>query len=40
MPDLIVAGNWKMNTTVAEAAVLAAGVRDGAAAASGVELVL
>ena len=40
MPDLIVAGNWKMNTTVAEAAVLAAGVRDGAAAVSGVELVL
>ena len=35
MPDLIVAGNWKMNTTVAEAAVLAAGVRDGAAAVSG-----
>lgn len=40
MPDLIVAGNWKMNTTVAEAAVLAAGVRDGAAAVPGVELVL
>lgn len=40
MPDLIVAGNWKMNTTVAEAATLAAGVRDGAAAVSGVELVL
>ena len=37
MPDLVVAGNWKMNTTVAEAAALAAGVRDGAAAAAGVE---
>ena len=40
MPDLVVAGNWKMNTTVSEAAALAAGVRDGAAGASGVELVL
>ena len=40
MPDLVVAGNWKMNTTVSEAAALAAGGRDGAAGASGVELVL
>ena len=40
MPALVVAGNWKMNTTVSEAAALAAGVRDGAPAASGVELVL
>ena len=40
MPDLVVAGNWKMNTTVSEAAALAAGVRDGAFAVSGVELVL
>ncbi|PKB71070.1 MAG: triose-phosphate isomerase [SAR202 cluster bacterium Io17-Chloro-G6] len=40
MPDLVVAGNWKMNTTVSEAAALAAGVRDGAAAVAGVELVL
>ena len=40
MPDLVVAGNWKMNTTVAEAVALAAAVRDGAASASGVELVL
>ena len=40
MPDLVVAGNWKMNTTVSEAAALAAGVRDGAASVSGVELVL
>ncbi|MCH7737401.1 MAG: triose-phosphate isomerase [Chloroflexi bacterium] len=40
MPDLVVAGNWKMNTTVAEAATLAAGVVDGAAAIPGVALVL
>jgi len=40
MPDLVVVGNWKMNTTVAEAVALAAAVRDGAASASGVELVL
>ena len=40
MPDLVVAGNWKMNTTVSEAAALAAGVRDGAGAVLGVELVL
>ena len=40
MPDLIVAGNWKMNTTVAEATVLAASVRDGDSAVPGVELVL
>ena len=40
MPELVVAGNWKMNTTVAEATALAAGVRDGAAAAAGVENVV
>ncbi|MDA0262594.1 MAG: triose-phosphate isomerase [Chloroflexi bacterium] len=40
MPDLVVAGNWKMNTTLAEATALAAGVRDGAASVSGVKLVL
>ncbi len=42
MPDLVVAGNWKMNTTVSEAAALAAGVREGAAApgVEDVELVL
>lgn len=40
MPDLVVAGNWKMNTTVSEATALAAGVLDGAAGVSGVELVL
>ena len=40
MPDLVVAGNWKMNTTVAEAVALAAGVKEGAATVGGVELVL
>ena len=40
MPDLVVAGNWKMNTTVPEAAALAAGVRDGSGAVPGVQLVL
>ena len=29
MPDLVVAGNWKMNTTIPEATALAAGVRCG-----------
>ncbi|HCP22814.1 MAG TPA: triose-phosphate isomerase, partial [Dehalococcoidia bacterium] len=40
MPASVVAGNWKMNTTVSEAAALAAGVRDGASSAGNVELVL
>ena len=40
MPDPVVAGNWKMNTTLAEAASLAAGVRDGLGSDSGVELIL
>ena len=40
MPDLVVAGNWKMNTTVSEAGALAAGVRDVAESVAGVELVL
>ena len=40
MPDPVVAGNWKMNTTLAEAASLAAEVRDGMGSASGVELIL
>ena len=40
MPDLVVAGNWKMNTTISEATALARGVRDGSAAVSGVELIL
>ena len=40
MPDLVVAGNWKMNTTVSEAVALAASVRDGAESVLGVELVV
>ena len=40
MPDLVVAGNLKMNTTVSEAVALAAGVRDGAESVLGVELVV
>jgi len=40
MPDLVVAGNWKMKTTVSEAIALGAGVRDGGAGVTGVELVL
>ena len=40
MPDLVVAGNWKMNTTVSEAAALAVEVRNGADGVSGVDLVL
>ena len=45
MPDPVVAGNWKMNTTLAEAASLAAGIRDGlgsvfAGPVSDVELIL
>ncbi|MDA1128812.1 MAG: triose-phosphate isomerase [Chloroflexi bacterium] len=40
MPALVVAGNWKMNTTVPEATALAFGVKNGAAAVTGVELVL
>ena len=40
MPDLVVAGNWKMNTTVSEAVALAVEVRDGAAGVAGVDLVL
>jgi triosephosphate isomerase len=36
----IVAGNWKMNTTVPEATVLAAGVREAVAAVHGVEVVV
>ena len=37
MPALVVAGNWKMNTTISEAVALAAGIRDGAASAQGVD---
>ena len=40
MPQAVVAGNWKMNTDLAGAVQLAAAVRDGLGALSGVELVL
>ncbi len=40
MPDPVVAGNWKMNTTLAEAEGLAAGIRDGLGSVSDVELIL
>ena len=40
MPDPVVAGNWKMNTTLKEAADLAAEVRDGLGSGSDVALVL
>ena len=40
MPDPVVAGNWKINTTLTEAADLAAEVRDGLGSGSDVALVL
>jgi triosephosphate isomerase len=40
MPTPIVAGNWKMNTTLAEAVVLAAELRDALEAIRGVEKVI
>ncbi|MCH8216785.1 MAG: triose-phosphate isomerase [Planctomycetes bacterium] len=40
MPTSMVAGNWKMNTTLAQAVELAAGVRDGAGSLAGVDIVL
>ena len=40
MPDLVVAGNWKMNTSIPEAIDLSQKVLDGATAVSGVELVI
>ena len=40
MPRSIVAGNWKMNTTLETAARLAAGVAAGAGSMGGVELIL
>ena len=40
MPATVVAGNWKMNTTLAEARELAAGVKEGATGVSGVEVIL
>ena len=40
MPLSVVAGNWKMNTGLAEAVQLAASVREGASDLSGVEIIL
>ncbi len=40
MPTPMVVGNWKMNTTIDEAAELAVDIRDGSAAISGIDLVL
>ena len=40
MPTPIVAGNWKMNTTLSEAVVLAAQMRDALDAVEGVEKVV
>jgi len=40
MPATVVAGNWKMNTTLDEARTLAGGVRDLAMNAAGVEVIL
>ncbi|MFQ6026726.1 MAG: triose-phosphate isomerase [Dehalococcoidia bacterium] len=40
MPTTIVAGNWKMNTTLDDAVALAQGVREGYNSSAGVEVVL
>ena len=40
MPATIVAGNWKMNTTLAEARNLAGEVRTQAEGLAGVEVIL
>jgi triosephosphate isomerase len=40
MPVPMVAGNWKMNTSVSEAVQLASSIRDGMAEISGVDLVI
>ncbi len=40
MPKPLIAGNWKMNTDLAEAEALAAGIREAADAISGVEILL
>ena len=40
MPSPVVVANWKMNTDLAEAMVLAAGVREGAGGVSDVEIIL
>ena len=40
MPSPVIAANWKMNTDLAGAMDLAAGVREGASSISGVEIIL
>ena len=40
MDIFLIVGNWKMNTTVAEAEELAAGIADGMSHAEGVEVVV
>ena len=40
MPATVVAGNWKMNTTLGEARALAQAVKDQAGRAPGVEIIL
>ena len=40
MPKPLIAGNWKMNTSLAEAEALAAGIRDAATQVSDVETLL
>ena len=40
MPPILVAGNWKMNTNLAEAVELAAGVREGLSSVTDVEVIL
>ena len=40
MPKPLIAGNWKMNTSLAEASALADDIREAAEAISGVEILL
>ena len=40
MPTTVIAGNWKMNTTLAEAVALAEGVKVGAVRSADVEVIL
>ncbi len=40
MPKPLIAGNWKMNTSLDEAAALATGIREAAEAISGAEILL
>ena len=40
MPKPLIAGNWKMNTSLDEAVAIVAGIREAAEAVSGVEILL